>query len=68
MKELDILLTHFLQANRDALAAEQPDTGSLADLEILLAKEDDVLWDWLQHPSACPDDSLRPMLRRIRNG
>lgn len=42
MKELDVLLEAFFDKEADALAA-----GGWAELEELLAQEDDVLFDWI---------------------
>ncbi|MEM1412785.1 MAG: succinate dehydrogenase assembly factor 2 [Pseudomonadota bacterium] len=43
MRELEILIERFLLREREALNA-----GEWADLESLLACEDDRLWDWFQ--------------------
>ncbi|MEJ2384817.1 MAG: succinate dehydrogenase assembly factor 2 [Xanthomonadales bacterium] len=51
MKELDVLLVRFIDANAADLAR-----GAWPGLERLLALEDDVLWDLLQAPSAAGAD------------
>jgi len=64
MKELDLLLEHFIENHRRSLAE-----GSWPELEALLQTEDDVLWDWLQDPSGSGSDSpYRELLARIRSG
>lgn len=42
MKELDVLLEAFFEQQADSLA-----TGDWPELEELLAREDDVLFDWI---------------------
>ena len=42
MKELDVLLEAFFEQQVDSLA-----TGDWPELEELLAREDDVLFDWI---------------------
>ncbi len=61
MKELDVLLTRFVDANEGDLA-----NGAWPTLEQLLACEDDVLWARLQaSPPAA--DSESELLRAIRS-
>jgi antitoxin CptB len=63
MKELDVLLTRFLETQQQPLA-----DGRWPELEALLEAEDDVLWSWLQNPSAERAARYRGLLERIRNG
>lgn len=63
MKELDVLLTRFLEAQQQPLA-----DGRWPELEALLEAEDDVLWSWLQNPSGERAARYRGLLERIRNG
>lgn len=63
MKELDILLERFIEIEEPALYQ-----GSWPELETLLQKEDDVLWDWLQDDSIPGASPYRDLLCRIRNG
>jgi len=60
MKELDVLLERFFRRESQAL-----DTGAWPELEDLLAKEDDVLWDWLQDPERADAQPFRALLERI---
>ena len=62
MKELDVLLEHFLVVHRVALAE-----GQWPELELLLQAEDDVLWDGLQNPAASSALPYCELLKRIRN-
>lgn len=61
MKELDILLERFIDRHEEALSK-----GAWPQLENMLMAEDDVLWDWLQDPSATNNDQFRGMLVEIR--
>lgn len=61
MKELDILLERFIDRHEDALS-----NGAWPQLEIMLSAEDDVLWDWIQDPSATDNDLFRGILIEIR--
>jgi antitoxin CptB len=63
MKELDVLLERFLQRERETLAA-----GRWPELEVLLEREDDVLWRWLQHPAEVDAAPYRRLLEQIRHG
>ena len=62
MKELDILLERFVNAQAQAL-----ETGDWPALESLLATEDDVLWDLLQDPATSDDAAFRVLLHAIRD-
>ena len=61
MKELDVLLEHFLVRHREALEA-----GAWPELEALLQSEDDVLWDWARNPRECPRQDWYELLVTIR--
>lgn len=61
MKELDILLQPFVDHHQEALA-----NGSWPELEMLLQKEDDVLWDWFQDTSTPDAQPFRELLEQIR--
>ncbi|MDT8320219.1 MAG: succinate dehydrogenase assembly factor 2 [Xanthomonadales bacterium] len=61
MKELDILLGTFLNAQGPAIAQ-----GAWPELEALLKTEDDLLWAWVQDPSSAQVATFRPLLRQIR--
>ena len=63
MKELDVLLDRFLECQSQPLGE-----GRWPEFESLLEIEDDVLWDWLQNPSAEPAAPYRHLLERIRDG
>jgi antitoxin CptB len=60
MKELDLVLTAFVQREQDDLEA-----GAWPGLERLLETEDDLLWDWLQKPVSSPPE-FRPLLESLR--
>lgn len=62
MKELDVLLESFLQANEAEIA-----TGRWPQLERLLEFEDDVLWDTLRGPGRSPDPALDDLIDAIRD-
>lgn len=62
MKELDLLLEHFISIHRNALAA-----GDWPEFETLLKNEDDILWDWLQNPATVAASPYSELLARIRN-
>jgi len=61
MKELDLLLEHFVCRHHEALAA-----GKWPQLETLLETEDDTLWDWLQNPAAPGASCFHDLLEQIR--
>ena len=63
MKELDLLLDGFITRHADAI-----NLGDWPELEILLATEDDVLWDWMQNPDSAQPESLRALIHEIRDG
>lgn len=63
MKELDVLLQRFVAAEQTRLAA-----GAWPELEVLLAAEDDRLWDFLQHTDHPAAIRFRPLLECIRHG
>jgi antitoxin CptB len=63
MKELDLLLESFIEANHQSLSG-----GSWPEFESLLQAEDDILWDWLQEPEKSPQAGYRELLMRIRGG
>ncbi len=62
MKELDLLLERFIEAHDEALTA-----GQWPELEALLETEDDLLWAWLQKPTAPRAQRFRTLLERIRH-
>lgn len=62
MKELDILLEGFIDRHEGALSK-----GAWPQLEDMLSAEDDVLWDWIQNPSATNIDAYRGILAEIRD-
>jgi len=59
MKELDVLLEHFIQ-NQSA----QLDQEAWPELETLLAMEDDQLWDLIQNPADAAGE-YRVLLQQI---
>jgi antitoxin CptB len=61
MKELDILLESFLDAQAGPLSQ-----GSWPCFESLLGIEDDLLWDWIQDPSQAADKTQLELLQAIR--
>ena len=63
MKELDVLLERFLDGHERQLAA-----GAWPEFEALLQSEDNLLWDWLQHPAHAGSAPFRQLLREIRHG
>ncbi len=63
MKELDILLESFIKQNQQLLQS-----GGWPDLEALLGIEDDVFWNWVQHPEQEDAMTYRDLLERIRHG
>lgn len=63
MKELDILLEYFLEANRQALQA-----GAYSQLEDLLAQEDDQIWAWIQRIKEPENHQFRVLIDTIRRG
>jgi antitoxin CptB len=63
MKELDVLLEHFLDRHEQNLT-----TGCWPELETLLQHEDDLLWDWLQQPATEQAAPFRELLHKIRSG
>jgi succinate dehydrogenase flavin-adding protein (antitoxin of CptAB toxin-antitoxin module) len=62
MKELDVLLERFIQANEEVL-----EQNAWPDLENLLQHEDDKLWDWLQDPGSADASRYQELLIRIRH-
>lgn len=63
MKELDVLLERFIDANGKFLVQ-----GGFPELESLLQNEDDVLWGWLQQPDRAQAEPYRALLERLRHG
>jgi antitoxin CptB len=63
MKELDVLLERFLEANNTLL-----DEGGFPEMESMLQVEDDILWDWLQQPDLPAAEPYRKLLKRILHG
>ena len=63
MKELDVLLESFLEQNQQAL-----ESGSWPEFEALLQSEDDIFWNWVQHPDHQDAVGYRDILERIRHG
>lgn len=63
MKELDILLSRFVQRHEQELVQ-----GAWPGLEELLQFEDDVLWDCVQDPALAAAGPHRHLLSRIRGG
>lgn len=62
MKELDVLLEHFIKNQRVALCQD-----GWPELEGLLAMEDDQLWDLIQIPANAPVD-YQQVLKQINHG
>ncbi len=62
MRELDVLLEHFVACNTAALQA-----GQWPELESLLALEDDRLWDILVTPAKCTADEPLSLVLLISN-
>lgn len=58
-----MLLECFIERYQQDLA-----DGSWPEFEILLTREDDLLWDWLQQPEQAPTASFRTLLEIIRRG
>ena len=63
MRELDVLLLSFIE--REARVLEG---NAWPELELLLSREDDCIWDWLQNPSSTPEQEFRSILVEIRRG
>ncbi len=63
MKELDVLLARFVDAQAGALAR-----GEWPAFETLLEEEDDRLWDWLQGRADPADAALRNLVETLRRG
>ena len=63
MKELDVLLESFITLHEDSLAE-----GAWPELESLLSTEDDMLWNWFQHPDSDEAQPYRSLLREICHG
>ncbi len=63
MKELDVLLEYFLEANRQALQS-----GAYSQLENLLAQEDDQIWAWVQHLKDPENPQFRALIDTLRRG
>jgi succinate dehydrogenase flavin-adding protein (antitoxin of CptAB toxin-antitoxin module) len=63
MKELDVLLERFLEANSTLL-----DEGGFPEMESMLQVEDDILWDWLQQPDLPAAEPYRKLLKQILHG
>lgn len=61
IRELDIILTQFLESEYDSLTAEQQDA-----MEVLLSQPDPQLIDWLMRREAPSDDSIFKLVQRIR--
>jgi len=60
MKELDVLLEAFLNAQGERLIA-----GDWPGLERLLDAEDDVLFDWIAGRNLPPDPALAELIEHI---
>ena len=60
MKELDILLEAFFAKQADSLA-----DGDWPMLEIFLAQEDDVLFDWISGRDLPTDPELLILIKTI---
>jgi antitoxin CptB len=63
MKELDVLLERFIEAN-----CTQLEKGHFPEMESMLQVEDDVLWDWLQQPDLAVAEPYRKLLKQILHG
>jgi len=61
IRELDIILTRFLDSEYNGLTAEQQDA-----MEVLLSQPDPQLIDWLMRKEAPSDDSIFKLVERIR--
>ena len=62
MRELDIMLTGFLQCHYDDL-----NSGERADFERLLDSPDPVIMEWLYGYNQAPDEEMTRLLDKIRN-
>jgi antitoxin CptB len=62
MKELDVLLSRFVQGHANDL-----EDGAWPEFEQLLTYEDDVLWDCLQNPASAQSAPHARLLRTIRD-
>lgn len=60
MKELDVLLEAFIEAQAERLLA-----GDWPGFERLLDQEDDVLFDWISGRNLPPDAAMAELIRRI---
>lgn len=60
MRELDILLGRFLDAESASLSR-----GDWPDFEVLLECEDDRLWDWVLGET--PPARFRPLISHLRS-
>jgi len=60
MKELDVLLEAFIKAQGERLLA-----GDWPCLEMLLAEEDDVLFDWISGRNLPQDSAMVELIGRI---
>ena len=61
IRELDIILTRFLDSEYNGFTAEQQDA-----MEVLLSQPDPQLIDWLMRKEAPSDDSIFKLVERIR--
>ena len=61
MRELDQLFGRYVE--REWVGASEVERGVFLQL---LECEDDKLWRWFMGYEQCPDDSLAPLIHRIR--
>jgi antitoxin CptB len=61
VRELDILLTGFLQFHYDGLSLKER-----ADFERLLDTQDPVIMEWLYGYKQAPDEEMAQLLGKIR--
>ena len=62
MKELDVLFEAFFEQQAESLAA-----GEWPELEELLAREDDVLFDWISGRDLPSEPSLLKLIDTLIN-
>jgi len=63
MKELDVLLEAFFSKNAEELA-----NGAWPQLEDFLAREDDVLFDWISGRDLPSDPEMLNLIENLTHG
>ena len=62
MKELDVLLEAFLESQAEVLHA-----GGWPEIESLLSREDDVLFDWVSGRNLPADPAVLRLIKALTN-